>query len=78
MKPQASRFTFPLRFGFLSQAANLSASIDHATDHMIQRVIRQEFRDRTLIAITHRPETVEDFDVILVVDDGRITPLTRP
>jgi ABC-type multidrug transport system fused ATPase/permease subunit len=45
---------------------------------MIQRVIRQEFRDKTLIAITHRPETVEDFDVILVVEDGRITPLTRP
>jgi ABC-type multidrug transport system fused ATPase/permease subunit len=46
-------------------------SIDHATDSVIQRVIREEFESRTLIAVTHRPATVEDFDMVLSIEDGK-------
>ncbi|KAF7590450.1 hypothetical protein BBP40_002854 [Aspergillus hancockii] len=55
-----------------------TSSIDMSTDALIQRTIRQEFRDSTLMVIAHRLSTVADFDRILVLGEGRIAEFDTP
>jgi ABC-type multidrug transport system fused ATPase/permease subunit len=55
-----------------------TSSVDMATDALIQRSIREEFADSTLIVIAHRLSTIVDFDKILVIDDGRVAEFGTP
>jgi ABC-type multidrug transport system fused ATPase/permease subunit len=42
-------------------------SIDFVMDEKIQKMIRTEFEDRTVLCIAHRLRTVIDYDRILVM-----------
>ncbi|KAJ3546318.1 hypothetical protein NMY22_g2106 [Coprinellus aureogranulatus] len=55
-----------------------TASIDSKTDENVQKGIRQEFKDRTLLCIAHRIRTVLSYDRILVLDGGKIVELDTP
>jgi ABC-type multidrug transport system fused ATPase/permease subunit len=48
-----------------------TSAVDMETDALIQRSIREEFSDATLIVIAHRLSTIADFDRILVMGEGR-------
>lgn len=48
-----------------------TASVDSATDGVIQKIISQEFRDRTVVIIAHRIHSVIDSDLVLVLSDGK-------
>ncbi|KAI8023221.1 ABC transporter C family member 9 [Camellia lanceoleosa] len=55
-----------------------TASVDSATDAVIQKVINQEFRDQTIVTIAHRIHTVIDSDLVLVLSEGRIAEFNTP
>jgi len=47
-----------------------TASIDTATDNLIQKTIREETSGCTVITVAHRIPTVIDNDLVLVLDEG--------
>ena len=47
-----------------------TANVDLETDNLIQRKLRESFKDSTVLIIAHRLATVIDADRILVMDDG--------
>jgi ABC-type multidrug transport system fused ATPase/permease subunit len=55
-----------------------TSAVDMATDALIQRSIREEFGDSTLIVIAHRLSTIADFDRILVLSDGQVAEYGTP
>lgn len=55
-----------------------TASVDSATDGILQEIISQEFKDRTIVTIAHRIHTVIDSDFVLVLSDGRIAEYDTP
>ena len=55
-----------------------TASIDNETDALIQRMIRENFGDATVMTIAHRLNTIMDSDRVLVLDDGEIVEFDTP
>uniref|UniRef100_A0A0D3G471 ABC transporter C family member 13 n=1 Tax=Oryza barthii TaxID=65489 RepID=A0A0D3G471_9ORYZ len=55
-----------------------TASIDSATDAVLQRVIKQEFSGCTVITIAHRVPTVTDSDMVMVLSYGKLIEYDRP
>lgn len=47
-----------------------TASIDNATDSILQKTIRTEFADCTVITVAHRIPTVMDCTMVLAISDG--------
>ncbi|CAM0907934.1 unnamed protein product [Alopecurus aequalis] len=63
------------RILFMDEA---TASVDSQTDATIQRIIREEFGECTVISIAHRVPTVMDSDRVLVLDAGLVIEFDAP
>ncbi|CAN9498397.1 unnamed protein product [Ophioblennius macclurei] len=55
-----------------------TANVDPRTDELIQKTIRDKFRECTVLTIAHRLNTIIDSDRILVLDNGSIVELDKP
>ncbi|KAF5623502.1 multidrug resistance-associated 1 [Fusarium tjaetaba] len=56
----------------------ISHSVDQKTGETIKTVIESEFKDHTVVFITHRLDTIIDFDRVIVMDKGCVVELGEP
>ena len=49
-----------------------TASIDAETDLLIQTMVREKFKDCTVLTIAHRLDTIFDSDKIAALDSGNL------
>ena len=55
------------------------AAVDVETDAMLQATLRSSmFRNRTIITIAHRINTILDSDRIIVLDHGKVAEFDTP
>ncbi|CAM9655882.1 unnamed protein product, partial [Ectocarpus fasciculatus] len=55
-----------------------TAAVDVETDSAIQKTLRQEFADATVLTVAHRLNTIMDSDKIVVMDQGRVAEYDSP
>ncbi|BBN11596.1 protein MpABCC13 [Marchantia polymorpha subsp. ruderalis] len=55
-----------------------TASVDAHTDGVIQKIVRQEFADCTVISIAHRIPSIMDSDKVLVLEAGLVKEFDSP
>lgn len=67
-----------LRKGKIVVLDEATSSVDRRTDELMQRIIREEFKNCTIIAIAHRLDTILDFDRIMVLDKGKVSECDTP
>ncbi|CRL00440.1 CLUMA_CG013703, isoform D [Clunio marinus] len=55
-----------------------TAAVDLETDDLIQKTIREEFKECTVLVIAHRLNTILDSDKVIVLDKGTISEFASP
>ncbi|OIT26709.1 abc transporter c family member 10 [Nicotiana attenuata] len=55
-----------------------TASIDNATDMILQKTIRTEFSNSTVITVAHRIPTVMDCTMVMAISDGHLVEYDEP
>lgn len=55
-----------------------TAAVDVQTDKIIQETIRAEFKEKTILTIAHRLDTIMDSDRVLVLDKDRVKEFDSP
>eukprot|EP01038_Epipyxis_sp_PR26KG_P009325 gene9325-12563_t len=55
-----------------------TASIDNTTDSIVQKLVRTQFKECTVLTIAHRLNTIMDSDRIMILDDGILAELDAP
>uniref|UniRef100_A0A3Q2WHX2 ATP-binding cassette, sub-family C (CFTR/MRP), member 8 n=1 Tax=Haplochromis burtoni TaxID=8153 RepID=A0A3Q2WHX2_HAPBU len=80
---QGQRQLFCLARAFVRKSSILimdeaTASIDMATENILQKVVMTAFADRTVVIIAHRVHTILNADLVIVMKRGIILEYDRP
>jgi ABC-type multidrug transport system fused ATPase/permease subunit len=55
-----------------------TSNIEHETDLIIQEIIKNEFKDKTVIIVAHRLTTIQHVDKIMAIENGNIIEFDDP
>ncbi|KAF5869257.1 putative abc transporter protein [Botrytis fragariae] len=55
-----------------------TSSVDVPTEEVMMSLLRTEFQGWTIIAIVHRLKSIQDFDRVVVLDQGRVVEFESP
>ena len=55
-----------------------TASVDTVSDTCIQQMLRSRFQNTTLLTIAHRLHTIMDYDLVIVMENGRCVEMDHP
>ncbi|KAL2178346.1 uncharacterized protein P884DRAFT_269013 [Thermothelomyces heterothallicus CBS 202.75] len=55
-----------------------TSSMDHETEMLVREVVARDLRDKTVIEVLHRLEHIFDFDLVVVLEQGRIVEAGHP
>lgn len=55
-----------------------TSNLDLASEKIFHQVVREEFKNDTVITVAHRLETLKDNDLILVLEKGRVSKIGTP
>ncbi|EGR28863.1 hypothetical protein IMG5_167720 [Ichthyophthirius multifiliis] len=55
-----------------------TANLDFKTDNFIQQALKIYFKDRTVITIAHRINTIADYDKVFIISDGLVVENDNP
>lgn len=55
-----------------------TSSVDAETDRLMQKIVREEFREHTVITVAHRLDTIMDSDVVLAMHGGKLVEAGSP
>lgn len=55
-----------------------TSNVDAETDQIMQKLIREEFKEHTIIMAAHRTDTIMDSDNIAVLDRARVVEFDSP
>ncbi|KAI1651140.1 putative ABC multidrug transporter [Daldinia loculata] len=56
----------------------VSSSVDRETEKVMQKVISVEFKEYTVIAVSHHLDMVMDYDRVVIMDKGEIVEVGNP
>jgi ATP-binding cassette, subfamily C (CFTR/MRP), member 1 len=56
----------------------MTSSVDAATEAKMMEIVGRRFKGRTILAVAHHLETLRDFDMIVVLDQGRVIEKGSP
>lgn len=55
-----------------------TSSVDAETDRIMKEVIREGFQECTVITVAHRPATILDSDIVVVLEAGKVVEVGNP
>ncbi|ORY50511.1 P-loop containing nucleoside triphosphate hydrolase protein [Rhizoclosmatium globosum] len=55
-----------------------TANVDFETDAKIQKSLREDFKEATVLTIAHRLNTIMDSDRVLILDGGKVAEFDSP
>ena len=55
-----------------------TSSMDHETEMLVREIVAHDLKGKTVIEVLHRLEHILDFDLVVVLDQGRVVEAGHP